>query len=229
MVTPPARPGSFFESLDEASRERLLAQGQVRRYPARSILFLEGDPAHDVLVVRKGDIKVSANVDGHDVVLDIVGPDDLLGEIAVVDGHGRSATATTLNPVEVVRIPAASFLAHLEGEPTVMVLLLRSMSSRLRDASRRQVEYGALDAVGRVCRRLVELAERFGQPAAGGGVVIDGPLTQGEIAAWAGISREAVVKALSTMRRLGWVTTTARAITVVDLVAVTARAVLTPE
>ena len=91
---------------------------------------------------------------------------------------------------------------------------------------RRQVEYGALDAVGRVCRRLVELMDRYGEPSAVG-VAISGPLTQGEIAAWAGLSREAVVKALAGLHALGWVTTTPRSITVVDVDAVTFRASLT--
>ena len=92
--------------------------------------------------------------------------------------------------------------------------------------SRRQVEYGALDAIGRVCRRLVELMNRYGEPT-GSAMLIRGPLTQGDIAAWAGLSREAVVKALSGLRTLGWVTTTPRSITVVNVDAVTSRAALT--
>ncbi len=96
-----------------------------------------------------------------------------------------------------------NFLAE---HPAASLMLLRCMASRLRDASRRQVEYGALDAVGRVCRRLVELMDRYGTPMPGEGVAgvrIDAPLTQGDIAAWAGLSREAVVKALHAAAQAG--------------------------
>ena len=109
--------------------------------------------------------------------------------------------------------------------PSVALALLRDVVGRLRDASQRQVEYGALDGTGRVCRRLVELMARFGHPV-GTAVVISAPLTQGDIAAWAGLSREAVVKALQSLRRTGAITTSARSITVVDVAAVHARAAL---
>jgi CRP-like cAMP-binding protein len=116
-------------------------------------------------------------------------------------------------------------MAFLSDEPKVGLVLLQCVAGRLRDASRRQVEYGALDGLGRVCRRLVELAHRYGSPT-DDGTLITGPLTQGDIAAWAGLSREAVVRALQGLRSLGWVSTTSRSITVVDLPAVANRASL---
>ena len=103
--------------------------------------------------------------------------------------------------------------------------VLADLAVRLRDTTRRQVEYGALDGVGRVCRRLVELMACFGRPD-GSGVVITAPLTQRDIAAWAGLSCEAVVKALQALRHEGLVATTVRTITVLDVDAVRARAVL---
>lgn len=198
----------------------------MRCYPAHSIVFFEGDVAHDVVVVRTGVLKISATVEGREVVLDVLGSGDIVGEVAAVDGLARSATLTTLTATGVVRIPLHVFTAFVAERPNVALVLLRGMAGRLRDASRRQVEYGALDAIGRVCRRLIELMDRFGQQTAAG-VTISGPLTQGEIAAWAGLSREAVVKALHTLRKIGWLATTPRSITVGDVDAVTTRASLT--
>jgi len=217
---------SFLDRLDAEQREELLALGHVRRYPAQSIIFFEGDAAHDVILIRTGDLKISATVEDRDVVLDVLGPGDILGEVAAIDGLPRSATLTTLTSAEVLRIPAAVFMDHLAARPAAALVLMGCLAARVRDASRRQVEYGALDAVGRVCRRLVELMDRYGErtPA---GMLISGPLTQGEIAAWAGLSREAVVKALHGLRALGWVVTTPRSIIVVDVDAVTFRASLT--
>ena len=216
---------TFLGRLDPVQQDRLLELGRVRRYPAQSILFFEGDDAHDVVVVRSGELKVSRTIEGREVLLDVLGGGDVLGELSAIDGCPRSATATALTMVEVITIPAATFRRFLTEHPSVALILMRCVSRRLRDASRRQVEYGALDGLGRVCRRLVEMMERYGEPV-GASVLIRAPLTQGDIAAWAGLSREAVVKALHGLRRLGWVTTTPRTITVVNVDAVTSRAAL---
>ncbi len=216
---------TFLDRLDDGLRERLIGQGRLRAYPARSIVFFEGDDARDVLLVRAGQLKVSITVEDREVVLDVIGPGDILGEVAAIDGGPRSATVTALTAAEVVSVPAPAFVTFLEECPCAALILMRCVAGRLRDASRRQVEYGALDAVGRVCRRLVELMARYGEPS-GSGVLINGPLTQSDIAAWAGLSREAVVKALQRLRAIGWVATTARTITVLDVPAVTSRAAL---
>lgn len=217
---------TFLSRLDGAQEAQLLELGRVRRYPSQSILFFEGDDAHDVLVVRSGEIKVSITVEGHEVVLDVLGAGDVLGELSAIDGGRRSATATALRAAEVIVIPAVAFMAFLTDHPAVALDLMRSVAGRLRDASRRQVEYGALDAVGRVCRRLIEMMDRYGA-AVGSAVIIDAPLSQADIAAWAGLSREAVVKALHALRTLGWVSTTNRCITVHNVDAVTSRASVT--
>lgn len=216
---------TFLDLIGEDRRSELLALGRARTYPAQSIVFFEGDVAHDVIAIVDGDLKVSVTTDGREVMLDVVGCGDVLGEMAAIDGSPRSATAVALTAVEVIAIPNDAFMDFLAEHHDVFLVLTRSIAGRLRDASRRQVEYGALDAVGRVCRRLVELMARYGEPV-GNGVLIDAPLTQGDIAAWAGLSREAVVKALHSLRRIGLVTTTPRSITVLDVAAVTARAAI---
>jgi CRP/FNR family cyclic AMP-dependent transcriptional regulator len=216
----------FVDRLEPDVRDELLALGRRRRFTTQATLLYEGDQPVDVVVVRDGVVKVSTNIDGREVVLDILGAGDIAGELAALDGRLRSASVVAMTPAEVHIIPTAAFMAFLAARPEVAMTLLRCVSTRLRDASRRQVEYGALDAVGRVCRRLVELMERYGQPV-GAAVRIDAPLTQSDIAAWAGLSREAVVKALQSLRRLGWVATTPRGISVLDVAAVTTRASVT--
>jgi CRP-like cAMP-binding protein len=221
---PPGR-RPFFEELSEPTRDLLLAIGRRRRMRAKTIVFVECDDAPNVLVLRSGLVKLSVVVGDREVMLDVLGPGDLLGEVSAIQHADRSATATTLTAVDAVSISASTFMEHVPDRPDLSRALLLSVTDRLRNASRRQVEYGALDAVGRVCRRLVEMVDRFGA-GAGAGVTIETPLTQSDIAAWAGLSREAVVKALQALRALGWIETHSRSIHVRDLGAVRGRAAL---
>ena len=85
-----------------------------------------------------------------------------------------------------------------------------------RDADRKRIEFGSSPAIGRVAARLSELVERFGTPTSAGHV-IDLPISQDELAGWTGSSREAVAKALRSLRELGLITTERRRITVLDL------------
>ena len=215
----------FLDRLAPDQAAELLGLGRLRQYPAQSILFFEGDEAHDVVFVRAGELKVAVALDDREIVLEVVGPGEILGELAAIDGKPRSARAVTLTAVEVVAVPAADFRTFLAEHPAAAIVLMHHLAGYVRRASRRQVELGALDSTARVCGRLVDLMARYGRPA-GPGVLIHGPLNQSDIASWAGLSREAVVKALNRLRAVGWVTTSPRSITVLDVAAVTTRATI---
>ena len=216
--------GGFCARLRATDAAALADLGRERTFPPRSVLFFEGDDAHEVVIVRTGQVKVSAcGLDGREVVLDVLGPDDILGELSAIDGERRSATATALTPASVTLIEIERFRGFISERPAVAVELLRAVTERLRGASRRQVEFGTVDGLGRVCARLVDLMARYGRPDQVG-VAISAPLSQQEIGSWAGLSREAVVKALHALRCLGWVETHGRTITVTDPAAVRGRA-----
>jgi CRP-like cAMP-binding protein len=97
------------------------------------------------------------------------------------------------------------------------------LSSRLRDADEKRIEFSAYDSVGRVARRLVEMAARFGDPQ-DQGLRITLPLSQEELAGWTGSSREAVSKALQSLRSKGLIETERRAVTILDLPRLASRA-----
>lgn len=199
-----------------AEFERL---GVRRRFPAGSTLFIEGDHAHEVFVLLAGAVKVTVgSVEGREIILDVFEPGVFLGELSVIDGGLRSATVTALSPVEVLTIAAGRFNEFLDRYPLALRLLLIEVIGRLRARVRHQLEFGAGDALGRVCARLAELADRYGQPEAPDGttVLIRSPVTQADLAAWTGLSREAVVKALRALRGLGWVDNRGRAIVIRD-------------
>jgi CRP-like cAMP-binding protein len=119
-------------------------------------------------------------------------------------------------------VPLERFNDFVAARPAVAVILLRLVAARLRVSSRRQLEFGAVDALGRVCGRLVEMLARYGEGE--GARVVRSPFSQQDLAGWAGLSREAVVKALHAMRTLGWIAMEGRDIRVLDEDAVRSRA-----
>jgi CRP-like cAMP-binding protein len=169
------------------------------------------------MVVLSGTIKlISISEEGKEVMLALRGPGDLLGELGALDGRPRSASAIALDDAEVLVLPVADFKSFLERHPRATVAILEMLASRLRDADRKRIEFAAQDSMSRVAARLVELAERFGEES-DDAIRIDLPISQEELAGWTGCSRDSVVKALQSMRGLGWIDTERRRITVHDL------------
>jgi CRP-like cAMP-binding protein len=187
-----------------------------RTYRRGEALFSEGDVADRVFLVERGWVTLRiATPSGGEVILGLWGSGDVLGELSALDGEPRTATALAVDEVEAVVAPASAMRGLLERQPELAGELLRLLASRLRDANRQRLEFAMLDSLGRVARRLLELAERFGEPGADG-IRIELPLSQEQLASWCGCSREATVKALRTLREVGGVTTGRRVVTLGD-------------
>ena len=207
----------FLARLTADEANALRASGRVRTYLQGSTLFSEGERSQAVAVVLRGRVKVSSlSTDGHESVLAFRSPGDLLGELSVLDGGPRSASVTAAEPVEALIVSGSKFRELLATRPRIAVVLLETLTRRLRDADRKRLEYGAYDTVGRVSRRLVELAADHGVRE-GTGVRITLPLSQGELAGWTGASRESVARALAVLRRNDIISTDRRRIVVTDM------------
>jgi CRP-like cAMP-binding protein len=213
--TPPD--SGFLGTLEAADRDAVRARCGPRRFRAGSTLMHEGQVGTEVMILVSGRVKVTyLTEDGREVILDFRGPGELLGEMAVVDGNPRSNTVQAIEPVEALAMTAADFRALVASRPTLANQLLQHVIRRFRDADRKVVEFGASHTIGRVAARLVEMVERFGRTTPDGHL-IDLPITQEELAGWTGASREAVAKALHSLREQGLITTERRRLTVLDL------------
>ena len=148
-------------------------------------------------------------------MLTFCGPGHLIGEFAVIDSEARSGTTEALEPIEALALSGPDFLALLEQRPGISLALLRNLVRRFRDADRIRIEFASAQTLGRVAARLMELADRHGEPAPDG-IAITLPISQEELAGWAGASREAAAKALQTLRELGLVRTERRRIVILD-------------
>ncbi|MGH2730594.1 MAG: Crp/Fnr family transcriptional regulator [Actinomycetota bacterium] len=216
--------GGFLGELTSDEARALRDRSRPRRYPKGSTLFNEGESSDRVFVVTEGQAKLSFFTDdGREILLAVRGPGEIIGEMSAIDGEPRSATATAMESVEALVMTSDGFESFITDNPRVGLLLLQMLSRRLRDADRKRIEFGAFDTIGRVARRLVELADDYGE-ATDDGVRISLPLTQQDLAGWTGSSREAVSKALQTLRGRGWIATHRKGITVLDLEAVRRRA-----
>ncbi len=197
--------------------------GSRRRYPRGTTLLNEGDRSERMVIIVAGRAKVSYFTDeGREVLLAVRGPGDLLGELSALDGEPFSATVTALEDVEALVMTAEQFRTVLKEEPDVALSLFKTLSRRLRDADRKRVEFAAYDSVGRVASRLVEMAETFGEDTYEG-LRISLSLSQEELAGWTGSSREAVAKALQSLRNKDLIETHRRGVTVKDLEGLRAR------
>jgi CRP-like cAMP-binding protein len=214
----------FRELLTVEESADLERAGRRREFRRGAVIFREADRTDSVVVLLRGRVKVfSDTASGHEVVLAVRGPGALLGEFSAIDREPRSATVTALEPVTALAIPLAEFERYLQAHGRVAFLLMRTLTGKLRDADRKRIEFGAYDTTGRVAARLVEMAERFGQPGEDG-VAIALPFTQDELAGWTGASREAVSKALGVLRTAGWIRTSRMRVVVRDLAALRERA-----
>jgi len=188
-------------------------------------LFLEGDSAGEVLIIQRGQIKISvASHDGREVLLEVRGSGEVVGEMALIDNSPRSASASSLTtPTEVLVLSVRDFRELVDSDPDFTRALLDEMVRKVRDATFHQLELALDDVQGRVARRLLDLDRRFGRMRAGI-VRVKSPITQQEIADWAGVSRQAVVKELSALREQGIVETTGSVMTILDRDALVERA-----
>ncbi|MEO3873813.1 Crp/Fnr family transcriptional regulator [Nonomuraea sp. B12E4] len=210
-----AEPGEFLSLLTKEEVEALRTAGRPRRWDRGTAVMTEGDTSDWVLVLTGGRVKVSSHTSsGTEVVLAVRGPGGLLGEFSAIDGSPRSATVTALEPIS--GIVVRDFPAFLEQHGRVAVLLMQLITGKIRDADRKRIEYGAFDTTGRVATRLLELADRYGEQTTSG-VRVALPLSQDELAGWTGASREAVSKALRTLRDRGLIETGRRRVVIHDI------------
>jgi CRP/FNR family cyclic AMP-dependent transcriptional regulator len=206
--------GALLGFLADADRDYLLARGVRRRFRANDFVLMEGDPSDHVHVLVSGWVRVSTIVeDGREVLFALRGPGEVLGELAAVSGHPRTASVRAIEPCTVYQLTGAQFVAALRARPEIALATIKTVAVRLRNAESARVDSAAFDVSRRVAVHLVRLAEEHGRTVAGG-VVIEAALSQADIAAQVGAARRTVARALGVLRDRGIVETGRRRILV---------------
>ena len=214
----------LFAGLDAQQLGEVVGASVTRRYGTGQYVFHQGDPGHALVVVAEGLVKVTVTTpDGEDLILTTLGPTGVFGELALIDGGPRSASVVAAEDTTVLTLSRAALLDLLTRRPMVTDALLCALGATIRRLSDQVTDVVFLDLPGRVAKLLGELAERSGAGGSGPPVV-DLPLTQSELAAMVGGSRQSVNQILQEFETRGWITRRGRELVVDDPTALRRRA-----
>ena len=189
----------IFDGMRTDELEKLLGVAQVRDYARGALIFSEGDPGNAMLILLSGAVKVHRlSPDGREVTLAILRAGDCLGEMSLLDGLSRSASADAIEHTTALEIRRDDFLRLLRSRPEMSLAIIQILAARLRQTDRRLEHLVLGDARSRVLGVLLDLAAGHGVPYSGG-TKIDIRLTHQEIAELAGIARETASRILSEL------------------------------
>jgi len=205
----------LFSELSREELERISRVSIARSFPAGVRVFHEGDHSDACYLVRKGDLRVTReHPDGRAIALATLGPGDIFGELAMLDGEARSASVETLSDSELVALPAADVRRLLADHPGISVKLIAALTRRLRETNERVARQSFQTVPSRVAGVLTQLIAEESASTGRQGITIR--MTQADLAQLAGTSRESVSRFLATLERAGVVSVGRGRVTVVE-------------
>jgi CRP-like cAMP-binding protein len=204
----------LFRSLSPADIEQLASIGVKKRVASGESVLLRGQAAVQLYAVLSGQVKAVATApDGREVVLRLIDPGSIFGEIALLDGAGRTATIVATRASELLVIDRRDFLDLLKRRPQIAIELLAVVAHRLRATTDQLGDTSFLQLGSRLAKKLLDLVHTYGEPADGGSRI---RVSQEELGNLVAASRVAVNQQLKAWEREGLVRTGRGAVTVLD-------------
>ena len=182
----------LFGGLDRAALRRLAAMARPILVKPDAAVFRKGDPSRALYVIDQGRVKIATtSAEGREIVLNLLGPGAIFGEIALVDGGDRTADAVATEPARLLALDRAELIPYLEANPKLMLHMLVVMAQRVRWVASSLEDAAFLSLPARAAKRLLLLGEQFGldTPA---GLRLTVSLPQHEMARHLGVTRESV-------------------------------------
>lgn len=193
----------MFRRMSPEALEHLAEIAQVRVVPKGEVVMRQGEPGSEMCVLLHGALRVSAVSEGHDLVLSVAGPGEVLGEMALLDGHPRSATVSALDKCQVLSIDRDTFLGLLREQPDIAISLLVCMTQRVRLTTEHATDIAFLDIYQRLLRQLRRLAEENGRPLDDGAVEITHPVTTEMLAKMVAARTDAIDRLVASLESEG--------------------------
>jgi CRP-like cAMP-binding protein len=183
----------------------LLSERPRRHFDTGRRLFREGEPPVEAFFIFRGLVKlVKTAEDGTESVLEFRGPGALVGERSVIDGRPRMASGVAATPTSAASVPRDQLVACIRSDTDLALTMLTNFAGCVRNAVEHLLDLRVGNAASLVTTRLVQLAQ---DPAfesirvdRGGTIEIEMPMTQQELASWAGVSHRSATNVLQRLR-----------------------------
>jgi CRP-like cAMP-binding protein len=211
----------LFQVLSQEGISAAARAGLSRIYAPGQIICHQGDPGDHLYAVIEGLVKIVFTSErGDEMVLNILGPEEIFGELALLDGSPRSASVLALKSTSVFVLPRRQLLELMSVNPGLADEFLKLIGKIVRNLTEKAGDLAFLDLVGRLAKLLLQLSAMHGHVH---GVVLDSGLTQTDLAGMIGASRPAVNRALQSLVARGLIELQGRTIVLRDLEALRRR------
>ena len=206
----------FLAALTDEDRRELSAAARRRRFPRGQTVFHKDEPGETLFIIDRGSVRIYLpSPQGADLTLAVLGPGDFFGDLALLDGGPRSASAVALEDTDTLALDRADFTALLRSRPQSAMAVLAAIARRLRETDEMAADLAFLDVAGRLAKKLLELAASQGVRRADG-LLLDLAVTQEGLANMLGVTRESVNRQLSVFRREGIIASDGRRFLIQD-------------
>ncbi len=190
---------TLFDALDQEARREIVSYAQRRSFSSGQSICRIGDPGDSMMAVIVGTVRISQpTVKGKEIILADLQAGELFGEIALLDGKARSANATAHTKCELMVLDRRDLLPFLERNPSASLRLMEMLCARIRRSEERMSDIAFLDLPARLAKTLLH----YPAPSTSAGT-IKLSLSQSELAAMAGATRENVNRCLRDWQRRG--------------------------
>jgi len=192
----------MFADLGPEALDQLCRYAKHTTFKRGAMIAAKGDPGSSLFAVVSGTVKIStSSPEGRNAILNLIGPGEIFGEIAVLDGAPRSADATANSSCELFIIDRRDFLPFIRSHPTLAMKLIELLCGRLRQTSEQVEQIILQNLPGRLASALLNLTEKRKLDAGSGTIAI----TQQEISEMVGMTRESINKQLRAWAGRNWV------------------------
>jgi CRP/FNR family transcriptional regulator, cyclic AMP receptor protein len=195
----------LISTLPERTLDDLVKFTTVARFEPHHLIFSKGDPGDCLFGILAGRVRIfSASPKGEELLLNVLESGELFGEIALLDGNTRTASAAAIEQTDLLRIHRNHFLPYLSANPDLLLRMLTLVCNRLRWSSSTIEDNAFLPVPVRLAKRLLFIGEHYRQEGIG---VLTVPLSQHDLGNMVGVSRETTNKQLAIWRSAGIVET----------------------
>jgi CRP-like cAMP-binding protein len=192
----------IFSDLEPEALDQLCRYAKHSTLKRGTTIVSKGDPGNSLIAVVSGTVKISvSSPDGRSAILNLIGPGEIFGEVAVLDGAARTADATANTNCEIFIIDRREFIPFVRSQPALAMKFIELLCTRLRWTSDQVEEVILRDLPGRLASALLRLTEKH-KLAPGGRTIA---ITQQEISEMVGMTRESINKQLRVWAARNWV------------------------